>query len=215
MADLCYWEAVRAGAEVIDTDFSAFCWGTAHPPLESMLIAFSGTPYAAEMDMGLIAEINGQLKEIKAKYSQYQSKFTGVDTSVLQHQIPGGMLSNMESQLRRDARLRPPAGGARGGLPRARGVRLSPAGDAVQPDRRHAGDDERHPGRALQDRAQGEPRIHARRVRPVPRARGRGDTAEDHRRRGAHHLPPGGPHPPRVGKGQSGDRPLAANDEKC
>lgn len=100
MADLCYWEAVRAGAEVIDTDFSAFCLGTAHPPLESMLIAFSGTPYAAEMDMGLIAEINGQLKEIKAKYSQYQSKFTGVDTSVLQHQIPGGMLSNMESQLR-------------------------------------------------------------------------------------------------------------------
>lgn len=100
MADLCYWEAVRAGAEVIDTDFSAFCLGTAHPPLESMLIAFSGTPYAAEMDMGLIAEINGQLKEIKAKYSQYQSKFTGVDPSVLQHQIPGGMLSNMESQLR-------------------------------------------------------------------------------------------------------------------
>ena len=100
MADLCYWEAVRAGAEVIDTDFSAFCLGTAHPPLESMLIAFSGTPYAAEMDMGLIAEINGQLKEIRAKYGQYQSKFTGVDTSVLQHQIPGGMLSNMESQLR-------------------------------------------------------------------------------------------------------------------
>ena len=57
MADLCYWEAVRAGADVIDTDFSAFCLGTAHPPLESMLIALSSTPYAAEMDMGLIADI--------------------------------------------------------------------------------------------------------------------------------------------------------------
>ena len=100
MADLCYWEAVRAGADVIDTDFSAFCLGTAHPPLESMLIALSSTPYAAEMDMGLIADINNDLLAIKEKYKQYQSKFTGVDTSVLQHQIPGGMLSNMENQLK-------------------------------------------------------------------------------------------------------------------
>ena len=47
------------------------------------------------MDMGLIADINNDLLAIKEKYKQYQSKFTGVDTSVLQHQIPGGMLSNL------------------------------------------------------------------------------------------------------------------------
>lgn len=100
MADLCYWEAVRAGADVIDTDFSAFCLGTAHPPLESMVIAFSKTPYAARLNMDLLAEINQQLKQIKEKYKEFQSQFTGVDTSVLQHQVPGGMLSNLESQLK-------------------------------------------------------------------------------------------------------------------
>lgn len=100
MSDLGYWEAVRAGADVIDTDFSALCNGTAHPPLESFAVALAQTPYAADLDLDLVAEINADLTEIKGHYSEHVSHFTGVDISVLQHQIPGGMLSNMESQLK-------------------------------------------------------------------------------------------------------------------
>lgn len=100
MADICAWEAVRAGADVIDTDFSAFCNGTAHPPLESLLVALAQTPYTCNLDLDLIAEINRDLLAIKEKNREFQSKFTGVDISVLQHKIPGGMLSNLESQLK-------------------------------------------------------------------------------------------------------------------
>ena len=100
MSDIGYWEAVRAGADVIDCDFSALCNGTAHPPLESMVVALAQTQYASELDLDLIAEINADYKELVGKYSEFMSQFTGVDISVLQHQIPGGMLSNMESQLK-------------------------------------------------------------------------------------------------------------------
>ncbi len=100
MSDMGYWEAVRAGADVIDCDFSALCNGTAHPPLESMVVALAQTPYAAEIDLDLVAEINADLKAMLPKYQEFMSQFTGVDISVLQHQIPGGMLSNMESQLK-------------------------------------------------------------------------------------------------------------------
>lgn len=100
MADICAWEAVRAGVDVIDVDFSAFCYGTAHPPLESLFVALSHTPYANDYDLDLLIDINRDLLEIKGKYSEFQSKFSGVDISVLQHKIPGGMLSNLESQLK-------------------------------------------------------------------------------------------------------------------
>lgn len=100
MSDIGYWEAVRAGADVIDCDFSALCNGTAHPPLESMVVALAQTPYASNLDLDLIAEINNDYKNIVENYKEYMSQFTGVDISVLQHQIPGGMLSNMESQLK-------------------------------------------------------------------------------------------------------------------
>ena len=100
MSDLGYWEAVRAGADVIDCDFSALCNGTAHPPLESFVVALAQTPYAADIDLDLVAEINADFKSMLPKYQDHMSKFTGVDISVLQHQIPGGMLSNMESQLK-------------------------------------------------------------------------------------------------------------------
>lgn len=100
MAEICYWEAVKAGAEVLDTCFSAFSRGTAHPPLESIYVAFKNTPYKSEINMDLLSEINNDLKKLRVKYAQYESKFTGVDINVLKHQIPGGMMSNLEVQLK-------------------------------------------------------------------------------------------------------------------
>ncbi len=100
MAEICYWEAVKAGAEALDTCFSSFSRGTAHPPLESIYTALQNTPYAPSLDMDLLSDINNDLKKLRVKYAEYESKFTGVDISVLKHQIPGGMMSNLEIQLK-------------------------------------------------------------------------------------------------------------------
>ena len=100
MADICYWEAIKAGAEVVDCDVSALALGPSHPPIESIATALKGTGYDPKLDMDLIEEINAYFKKLREKYSAHLSKFTGVDISVLKHQIPGGMLSNLESQLK-------------------------------------------------------------------------------------------------------------------
>jgi len=100
MADICYWEAIRAGADVVDCDVSALALGTAHPPVESLLTALKGTAYDPKLDMGLLGEINDYFLELRGKYQEFTSQFTGVDIGVLNHQIPGGMMSNLESQLK-------------------------------------------------------------------------------------------------------------------
>ena len=211
MADLCYWEAVRAGADVIDTDFSAFCLGTAHPPLESMLIALSSTPYAAEMDMGLIADINNDLLAIKEKYKQYQSKFTGVDTSVLQHQIPGGMLSNMENQLKEMhaydrlqdvlnevSKVHEEFGYPPLGTPFSQIVGTQATMNVIQGERY----------KIVPKESRG---LHARRIRPVPSPGRRRYPAQDNRRRRAHNLPPRRPHRARVGQDEGRNRRAGRN----
>lgn len=100
MADLAYWEAIKAGVDVIDTDVSALSLGTAHPPTESFIAALKDTRWDTGMDLNLISEINDHFVTIRSKYQEFQSQFTGVDISVLRHQIPGGMMSNLESQLK-------------------------------------------------------------------------------------------------------------------
>ncbi len=100
MADLAYWEAIRAGVDTIDTDVSSLALGTAHPPTECFVVALQGLPGDTGLDLALLADINSEFDAIRAKYREFESKFTGVDISVLQHQVPGGMLSNLEHQLK-------------------------------------------------------------------------------------------------------------------
>lgn len=100
LADLAYWEAIRAGVDVIDTDFSALSLGTAHPPTESFVVALKDKPLDTGLDLELLEEINNYFLGIRKKYKEFESSFTGVDISVFRHQIPGGMLSNLESQLK-------------------------------------------------------------------------------------------------------------------
>ena len=100
MADMTYWEAAKAGVDVLDVDVASFALGTSHPPVESILVALRNTPRAAKLDLRLLSEIKAYFQMIRAKYKEFTSKFTGVDISVLKHQIPGGMLSNLENQLK-------------------------------------------------------------------------------------------------------------------
>lgn len=100
MADICYWEAIRAGAEAICCDVSSMALGTAHPPVESFVAALKDTPYDTGLDLELLGKLNDYFFRIREKYHEFESKYTGVNVGVLKHKIPGGMLSNLELQLK-------------------------------------------------------------------------------------------------------------------
>jgi len=100
LASMCQWVAVENGCRHIDTAISAFSGGTSHPPTESMVAAFRNTPHDTGLDLEALQEIGFYFREIREKYHQYESEFTGLDTRVQVNQVPGGMISNLSNQLR-------------------------------------------------------------------------------------------------------------------
>lgn len=100
MAQMCYWEAIRAGVDGVDACVSTLALGTGHPNIESLVASLRGTQRDSGLDIGLLGEISAYWSQIRAKYKEYQTEMLGVDIGVLQHQIPGGMLSNLETQLK-------------------------------------------------------------------------------------------------------------------
>ena len=105
VANISMYEAVRNGARHVDTCMSAFSWGTSHSPTESMVVAFGDTPYDTGMDLEALQEIGFYFHEVRKKYHQYESEFTGIDTRVQISQIPGGMISNLSNQLKEQGAL--------------------------------------------------------------------------------------------------------------
>jgi len=99
MASMAYLKAVEAGCDVIDTAISAVSLGTSQPPTDSMVAAFKGTPYDTGLDLERIGRIGTHFKEVRRKYDISLDVALGVDTAVLSYQIPGGMMSNLVSQL--------------------------------------------------------------------------------------------------------------------
>ena len=100
MASMAYLKAVEAGADILDCAISSMSMGTSHPPTESMVAALAGTDRATGMDIGVLEEISEYFRNIRKKYRAYESAFTAVDPAVLMWQIPGGMISNLSSQLK-------------------------------------------------------------------------------------------------------------------
>ena len=100
LASMCQIKAIENGAAAIDTAISAFAGGTSHPPTESMVAALRGTQYDTQLDLELLQEIGFYFYEIRKKYHQFESEFTGVDTRVQTNQVPGGMMSNLAHQLK-------------------------------------------------------------------------------------------------------------------
>lgn len=99
MAEMAYWEAIRAGVDGLDVSVSAMSMGPAHPPIESFIAALQGTGRDPKIDLELFKSVNDDFLALRRKYSDFETKLVGVDVGCLQHQIPGGMLSNLESQL--------------------------------------------------------------------------------------------------------------------
>ena len=92
--------AIEAGVDMVDTAISCLSMGTSHYATECMVAALKGTPRDTGLDLGLLEEINDYFSEVKKNYAEFESDFKGVDINILKSQIPGGMISNMENQLR-------------------------------------------------------------------------------------------------------------------
>jgi len=93
-------KGVEAGAELIDTAISSMGMGTSHSPTETLVEIFKGTGHDTGLDVKLLVEIAGYFREVRKKYKAFESAFLGADTRILVAQVPGGMLSNLEQQLR-------------------------------------------------------------------------------------------------------------------
>ncbi|BCG63626.1 MAG: pyruvate carboxylase subunit B [Methyloprofundus sp.] len=105
MASMCQLKAIEAGCEHIDTAISSLAGGTSHPPTETMAVALRDAGYQVDLDLPLLKEIADYFKDIRKKYHQYESAYSGVDTGVLLNQVPGGMMSNLANQLKEQGAL--------------------------------------------------------------------------------------------------------------
>ncbi len=103
VAAMTYMKAVEAGCDIIDTAMSPFSMGTSQPATEVMVEAFKGTPYDTGLDQTKLAEIADYfrpLREEALKSGLMNTKVLGVNIQTLRYQVPGGMLSNLVSQLK-------------------------------------------------------------------------------------------------------------------
>jgi pyruvate carboxylase subunit B len=105
LASMCQFKAVENGAFAIDTAISSFSEGTSHPPTESMVAAFKNTEFDTGLDLPALQEIGFYFYEVRKKYHQFESEFTGLDTRVQVNQVPGGMISNLSNQLKEQGAL--------------------------------------------------------------------------------------------------------------
>lgn len=105
IANISMFKAVENGCKHIDTAISSLSWGTSHAPTESMVVAFTDTPYDTGLDLELLQEIGIYFYEIRKKYHQYESEYTGIDTRVQLNHVPGGMISNLSNQLKEQGSL--------------------------------------------------------------------------------------------------------------
>ena len=103
LGSMTYMKAAEAGVDIIDTAISPFAEGTSQPPTEPMVAAFKNTEYDTELDMEGLNLVCEHFKPIREKFIEnglLSTKLMGVDINTLLYQVPGGMLSNLVSQLK-------------------------------------------------------------------------------------------------------------------
>ena len=103
LASMTHLKAIEAGADIVDTAMSPLALGTSHPATESMVAALQGTEYDTGLDLHLLDQIRAYFETLRVKYLNnglLNPKMLGVDSNALIYQVPGGMLSNLVSQLK-------------------------------------------------------------------------------------------------------------------
>lgn len=104
-AEMCLLKAIENGCRHIDTAISAFSGSTSHAATESMVAALRNTEYDTGLDLDALQEIGLYFRDVRKKYHQFDSDYLGPDTRVQVYQVPGGMISNLYSQLREQGAL--------------------------------------------------------------------------------------------------------------
>ncbi|MCC8043117.1 MAG: oxaloacetate decarboxylase subunit alpha [Oscillospiraceae bacterium] len=103
LASMCLLKGIESGCDIIDTAMSPLANGTSHAPTESMVAALQGTEYDTGLDLKLLTEIRDYFMTLRKKYIDsglLDPKMLAVDANALIYQVPGGMLSNLLSQLK-------------------------------------------------------------------------------------------------------------------
>ena len=103
LASMCLLKGIEAGADMIDTAMSPLALGTSHAPTESMVAALKGTEYDTGLDLVALSEIREYFMTLREKYIKeglLDPKMLATDAKALIYQVPGGMLSNLLSQLK-------------------------------------------------------------------------------------------------------------------
>jgi len=102
MGDLSLFKAIEAGVDIIDTCVGPYAYRTSHPAIEPLVISLLGTNRDTGFDIKLLNKIGKEMEKDIPKYMQFAdtTKFSIIDTDVIIHQTPGGMISNLINQLR-------------------------------------------------------------------------------------------------------------------
>ena len=103
VASMTYLKAIEAGCDVVDCAISPISMGTSQPPTEPLVATLQGTPYDTKYDLNLLSEIAEYFRPLREEYltsGLMDPKVMGVDINTLLYQVPGGMLSNLVSQLK-------------------------------------------------------------------------------------------------------------------
>jgi methylmalonyl-CoA carboxyltransferase 5S subunit len=93
-------KAIEAGADIVDTSISSLSLGPGHNPTEALVEMLQGTGYTTRLKKDRLLKIKEHFAKIRPRYAEFESKIIGVETEIFDSQIPGGMISNMESQLK-------------------------------------------------------------------------------------------------------------------
>lgn len=108
LASMVMLKGIEAGVDIIDTAMSPLALGTSHPATESMVAALKGTKYDTGLDLKKLTSIRDYFETLREKYIEsglLNPKMLGVDANTLLYQVPGGMLSNLVSQLKQAGKL--------------------------------------------------------------------------------------------------------------
>ncbi len=106
MTPISYYAACQAGVDILDTAISPIAWGTSQPPTESIVASLQGTEFDTGLDLKALNQIKKYFEGLREQYEGYIDPISErIDTDVLMYQIPGGMLSNLISQLKQQNAL--------------------------------------------------------------------------------------------------------------
>ncbi|MEG9476488.1 sodium-extruding oxaloacetate decarboxylase subunit alpha [Mannheimia indoligenes] len=100
MAEMALLKAIEAGVDGVDTSISSMSGTYGHPATESIVATLQGTPYDTGLNIPELEKISAYFRDVRKKYAKFEGQLRGVDSRILVAQVPGGMLTNLESQLK-------------------------------------------------------------------------------------------------------------------